>query len=95
MSLVTEIIFLVICGTKWTFLNTNLLLFKYPMKSPHLCDVTMLPFGSTIFSLQYFKFLRELMELVICNEAPESKIQDEIFYCFVQVSFPNHFDIQL
>jgi len=46
MSLVTEIIFLVICGTKWTFLNTNLLLFKYPMKSPYLSDVTMLPFGS-------------------------------------------------
>jgi len=47
----------------------------------------MLPFGSIIFSLQYFKFLKELMELVICNEAPGSKIQDEILlflfkFCF-------------
>jgi len=56
MSLVTEIIFLVIYGTKWSFLDINLLLFKYPMKSPRLSDVTMLPFGSIIFSLQYFKF---------------------------------------
>jgi len=39
-----------------------------------MVELTILPFGSMIFSLQLQRFVRYIKEFVKCKEEPESKI---------------------
>jgi len=43
--------------------------------SPEMVELTIIPFGSMIFSLQLQRFVRFINEFVKCKEEPESKIQ--------------------